>query len=51
MSSFPDHLHALLYPRAYPHPVRAVDLIETHVSWVLLTVRRIRAAVAHAVNE
>jgi aminoglycoside phosphotransferase family enzyme/predicted kinase len=39
MSSFPDHLHALRYPRAYPHPVRAVDLIETHISWVLLTGR------------
>ena len=39
MSSFPDHLHALLYPRAYPHPVRAVDLVETHISWVLLTGR------------
>ena len=39
MSSLPDHLHALLYPRAYPHPVRAVDLIETHISWVLLTGR------------
>jgi uncharacterized protein len=37
MSSFPDRLHALLYPRAYPHAVRAVDLIETHISWVLLT--------------
>ncbi|HEY1873244.1 MAG TPA: AAA family ATPase [Steroidobacteraceae bacterium] len=37
MSSFPDHLQALLYPRAYPHPVRAVDLVETHISWVLLT--------------
>src|ERR1700740_52880 len=37
MSSFPDPLHALLYPRAYPHGVRAVDLIETHISWVLLT--------------
>jgi uncharacterized protein len=37
MSSFPDHLHALLYPRAYPHPVRAVELVETHISWVLLT--------------
>jgi aminoglycoside phosphotransferase family enzyme/predicted kinase len=37
MSSFPDHLHALLYPRAYPHPVRTVELIETHISWVLLT--------------
>jgi uncharacterized protein len=39
MSSFPDYLHALLYPRAYPHPVRAVDLVETHISWVLLTGR------------
>jgi hypothetical protein len=39
MSSFPDQLHALLYPRAYPHPVRAVDLVETHISWVLLTGR------------
>jgi hypothetical protein len=39
MSSFPDSLQALLYPRAYPHPVRAVDLIETHISWVLLTGR------------
>ena len=39
MSSFPDVLHALLYRRAYPHPVRAVDLIETHISWVLLTGR------------
>jgi len=37
MSSFPDQLHALLYPRAYPHAVRAVDLVETHISWVLLT--------------
>jgi aminoglycoside phosphotransferase family enzyme/predicted kinase len=36
MSSFPAYLHALLYPRAYPHAVRAVDLIETHISWVLL---------------
>jgi uncharacterized protein len=39
MSSFPGHLQALLYPRAYRHPVRAVDLIETHISWVLLTGR------------
>jgi uncharacterized protein len=39
MSSLPDRLLALLYPRAYPHPVRAVDLIETHISWVLLTGR------------
>jgi aminoglycoside phosphotransferase family enzyme/predicted kinase len=39
MSSFPDQLHALRYPRAYPHAARAVDLIETHISWVLLTGR------------
>ena len=37
MSSFPHSLHALLRARAYPHRVRAVDLIETHISWVLLT--------------
>ncbi|HVN46844.1 MAG TPA: AAA family ATPase [Steroidobacteraceae bacterium] len=35
--SLPDHLQALLQRRAYPHPVRAVDVIETHISWVLLT--------------
>jgi len=39
MTSIPERLHALLYPRAYPHAVRAVDLIETHISWVLLTGR------------
>jgi uncharacterized protein len=37
VSAFPGHLQALLSPRAYPHGVRAVELIETHVSWVLLT--------------
>lgn len=37
MSGLPEHLQTLLLPRAYPHPVRAVELIETHVSWVLLT--------------
>ncbi len=37
MSSFPDHLHALLCPRGYPHPVQGVALVETHISWVLLT--------------
>ena len=37
MSVLPGHLQALLLPRAYPHPVHAVQLIETHVSWVLLT--------------
>ena len=29
----------LLDPRCYPHPVRTIRLIETHISWVLLTGR------------
>jgi uncharacterized protein len=33
----PQHLQGLLSPNAYPHPVREVQLITTHVSWVLLT--------------
>jgi uncharacterized protein len=37
LSTFPSHLQALLQPEAYPHPVARVELIETHVSWVLLT--------------
>jgi len=37
VSVLPGHLQALLTPRAYPHPVREVQLVETHVSWVLLT--------------
>lgn len=32
----PDSLRALLDPRAYPHPVGLVELVETHISWVLL---------------
>ncbi len=28
---------ALLRPEAYPHPVAAIELLETHISWVLLT--------------
>lgn len=27
----------LLSPNAYPHPVRGVELKETHISWVILT--------------
>lgn len=34
---FPHHLAGLLSPQAYPHEVKTVELIETHVSWVLLT--------------
>jgi hypothetical protein len=31
-----DLLTGLLQPEAYPHPVDRVDLVETHISWVLL---------------
>ena len=30
-------IQALLSPAAYPHPVTQIQLIETHISWVLLT--------------
>lgn len=30
-------IQALLDPRCYPHPVTQVQLIETHISWLLLT--------------
>jgi aminoglycoside phosphotransferase family enzyme/adenylate kinase family enzyme len=30
-------IQALLNPAAYPHPVTDIELIETHISWVLLT--------------
>lgn len=33
----PAIIQALLDPRCYPHPVEAVRLIETHISWLLLT--------------
>ncbi len=32
----PPHLAALASPRAYPHPVESVEIVETHISWVLL---------------
>jgi len=34
---FPKHLAALLEPQAYSQSVAAVTLVETHVSWILLT--------------
>lgn len=37
MSGLPPSLQGLLSPRAYPHVVQSVELIETHISWVLLT--------------
>lgn len=36
--SRPDLIHELLHAGAYPHPVAGtVRLVETHISWVLLT--------------
>lgn len=35
-AALPDSLRGLLSPRAYPHAVESVRLIETHISWVLL---------------
>ena len=35
----PPIIQALLRPEAYPHPVDGVDIVETHISWVLLTGR------------
>jgi aminoglycoside phosphotransferase family enzyme/predicted kinase len=34
--SQPPLIEALLDPRRYPHPVAQVELLETHISWVLL---------------
>ena len=36
-TGLPAQLSSLLKPQAYPHPVAAVQLVETHISWVLLT--------------
>ena len=35
----PPLIEALLRPECYPHPVEGVELVETHISWVLLTGR------------
>ncbi len=35
--SLPEPLRDLEKPGAYPHPCRAIELVETHASWVLLT--------------
>src|SRR5579864_3451774 len=36
-SNLPHTLSGLLQASAYPHPVGAIELVETHISWVLLT--------------
>ena len=33
----PALIEALIRPESYPHPVDRIELIETHLSWVLLT--------------
>ncbi len=35
-SSLPPLITALLQPARYPHPVEDVELVQTHISWVLL---------------
>ena len=35
----PRRLRGLLTPAAYPHPVDSIELVQTHISWVLLTGR------------
>lgn len=30
-------LHGLCNPACYPHSVRRIELLETHISWVILT--------------
>ena len=30
---------ALQVPAAYPHPVERIEMVETHISWVVLTGR------------
>ena len=36
-TSFPYHLHAMLKPAFYPHATDTIRVIETHISWVILT--------------
>lgn len=39
MATLPARLAGLTRAEAYPHPVDAIEIIETHISWVLLTGR------------
>lgn len=36
-SGLPQQLQSLLDSGSYPHPVSGVELVQTHISWVLLT--------------
>src|SRR3972149_9412062 len=33
---FPEHVRGLLRKRAYPRPVRSIELVQTHISYVFL---------------
>ncbi|MDP2901586.1 MAG: AAA family ATPase [Methylovulum sp.] len=35
--AYPPLIHALCHAGAYPHPVDPIRVIETHISWILLT--------------
>ena len=35
--SIPVLIERLLEPAPYPHPTEAIRLVETHISWVILT--------------
>ena len=35
-AKYPDYIQVLLDPAAYPHPVDTVQLVQTHISFVLL---------------
>ncbi|HYW02595.1 MAG TPA: AAA family ATPase [Gammaproteobacteria bacterium] len=35
--AYPQPIDGLLRPAAYPHPVDRIHVIETHISWVVLT--------------
>lgn len=36
-STYPDLISGLMKPAAFPHPCDRIQLLETHISWVLLT--------------
>ena len=36
-ATLPVLIKSLLKPEVYPHPVTGLELIETHISWVILT--------------
>ena len=51
MAQLPHPLSDLLSPDAYDHPVARIELIETHISWVILTgefAYKIKRPVQHA---